>query len=105
VVTSEILVDGVKSTVAVPVCWVTWIASPDTEAIIPLTQALPFGEADGGVDDDGDDAELVGLAEVAGFELFDPPHAARDSAVAPATVSIANRVSRADQKVIRIPDI
>jgi hypothetical protein len=99
-----ILVDGVKSTVAFPVCWVTWMTSPDTEAIMPLTQPLPFADADG--DDDDDVAsELVGLADVAGFVLFGAPHAATDSAVAPVTVSIANLVSRADQKVTRIPDI
>jgi len=94
-----IFVDGVKSTVAFPVCWVTWIASPETEAIIPLTQLLPFADADG---DEGVAAELVGPADGAGFELFDAPHAATDSAVAPVSVRIANRVSRAGGEVIDI---
>ena len=93
-----IFVDGVKSTVAVPVCWLTWIASPDTEAIIPLTQALPLAEADG----DDVAAELVGLAAVEGFVVFDAPHAATDSAVALASVRIADRVSRAGGEVTDI---
>jgi hypothetical protein len=97
-----IFVDGVKSTVAFPACSVTWIASPDTEAIIPLTQALPFGDADG-VDEVA--AELVGLAAVEGFDVFDAPHAATESAVAPVSVKIANRVSRADGEVTGIPNI
>jgi hypothetical protein len=100
-VSSVILVDGVKSTVAFPVCWVTWMTSPDTEAIMPLTQPLPFADADGD-DDDDVAAELVGLAYVAGFVLFGAPHAATDSAVAPVTVSIANLVSRADGQVTDI---
>src|ERR1700744_2992756 len=78
-VTSVIFVDGVKSTVAFPACWVTWIASPDTEAIIPLTQALPLGAADGV---DGDVAELVLPAAVEGWAVFDvvwdAPHAATE---------------------------
>jgi hypothetical protein len=94
-----IFVDGVKSTAALPVCWVTWIASPETEAIIPLTQLLPFADADG---DEGVAAELVGPAGGAGFELFDAPHAATVSAVAPVSVRIANRVSRAGGEVIDI---
>jgi hypothetical protein len=97
-----IFVDGVKSTVALPVCWVTWIASPETEAIIPLTQLLPFADADG---DEGVAAELVGLADGAGFELFDTPQAATDSAVAPVSVRIANRVSRAGGRMTGIPNI
>ena len=84
-----------KSTVAFPVCWVTWIVSPDTEAIIPLTHALPFADADG----DDVAAELVGPAAVEGFVVFDAPHAATDSAVAPVSVRIANRVSRAGGKM------
>jgi hypothetical protein len=47
---------------------------------MPLTQPLPFADADGG---DDVAAELVGLADVAGFVLFGAPHAATDSAVAP----------------------
>ncbi|HWF68068.1 MAG TPA: hypothetical protein VG187_00605 [Mycobacterium sp.] len=69
---------------------------------MPLTQPLPFTDADG---DDGVTAELLGLAEVAGFVLFDAPHAATDNAVAPATPISANRVGRADGKVAGIPDI
>jgi hypothetical protein len=69
---------------------------------MPLTQPLPFADADG---DDDVAAELVGLADVAVFVLCDAPHAATDSTVAPVTAISANRVSRADQKVTRIPDI
>ena len=97
-----IFVDGVKSTVAVPACWAIWIASPDTEAIIPLTQLLPFGAADGG---DDVTAELGGLAAVAGFKLFEAPHAATESAVAPVRVRTANRVSLAGAEVTGIPNI
>ena len=93
-----IFVDGEKSTVAAPVCWVTWIASPDTEAISPATQSLPFAAAGG----DDVTAELVGLAAVEGFELFEAPHAATDSTAAPVSVRIANRVSRAGGKVTDI---
>jgi hypothetical protein len=82
---------------------VTWIASPDTEAIIPLTQALPLGAADGV---DGDVAELVLPAAVEGWAVFDvvwdAPHAATESAVAPVSVRSANRVSRADGEVTDI---
>ncbi len=94
-VSSETSVDGVKSTVAAPDRWLTWIVLPDTESISPCTQSLPFADADGGDDDVG--LEVVGLAAV-GFVLFDvwdAPHAARDSAVAPVSAKIANRVRRA----------
>jgi hypothetical protein len=97
-VISETSVDGVKSTVAAPDRWVTWIVLPDTESISPLTQSLPFADADG---DDDVGLEVVGLAAV-GFVLFDVPHAARDSAVAPVTARIVNRVSRAVGKVAGI---
>jgi hypothetical protein len=79
------LLEGLTSTVAVPVVSVTWTALPDTDAIRPLTSALPLADA-------GDD--------VAGdFALFDELHAPTDSAVAPATARIANPVSRAGSKV------
>ena len=101
-----IFVDGVKSTMAFPAGWVTWTAPPDTEAIIPLTQALPLGDADGA---DEVAAELVGPAAVDGWAVFDvvwdAPHAATESAVAPVSVRSANRVSRVNGEVIRIPDI
>jgi hypothetical protein len=104
-VTSLIFVDGLKSTVAFPLCWVTWIASPDTEAIIPLTQALPFADADG----EDVAAELVGPAAVEGWPVFDvvwdAPHAATDSAVAPVSVKIANRARRAGGRTTGIPNI
>ena len=59
---SETFVDGVKSTVAVPDRWLTWIVLPDTESISPVTQSLPLAVADG--DDDEVGAEPVGFAEV-----------------------------------------
>jgi hypothetical protein len=59
---------------------------PDTEAISPLTQALPLADA-GDVVAEGD------------FALFDEPHAPTDTAVAPATARIANPVSRVGWKV------
>ena len=58
-VISLILVDGVKSTVAVPFCWVTWIASPAIDVIRPATfcrSPLAGGCVGAG-------AELVGLAD------------------------------------------
>jgi hypothetical protein len=104
-VTSVIFVDGEKSTVAFPDCWVTWIASPATEAIIPLTQALPFAEAGG----DEVAAELVGPGAVEGWAVFDvvwdAPHAATDRAVAPVSVKIANRLGRAGGGTTGIPNI
>ena len=90
------LVDPVKSTVALPFCWVTWAALPATEAISPLTCASPL--ADGGADDVvvgeavlGDEAVLGG---VVGLDVFDEPHAATDNAVTPVAARIANRASR-----------
>jgi hypothetical protein len=63
---------------------------------------LPFGAADG-VDEVT--AEVVGLAAVEGFVVFDAPHAATESAVAPVSVRIAKRVSRADGEVTGILNI
>jgi hypothetical protein len=91
-VSSETSVEGVKSTVAVPERWLTWIVLPDTESISPRTQSLPLADADG---DDDVGGELVGFADV-GFAVFDvPPQAATDSAAAPVTARTANRDSRA----------
>lgn len=98
-VSSDTSVDGVKSTVAVPDRWLTWIVLPDTESISPRTQSLPLADADG---DDEVGGELVGFADV-GFALFDaPPQAATDSAAAPVTARIAERDSRAVRKVAGI---
>ena len=73
---------------------------PDTESISPFTQSLPLADADG----DGDEgAELVEFVEV-GFASLDAPHAATDSAVAPVSVTIANRLSRAGGAVTDIED-
>jgi hypothetical protein len=36
----------------------------------------------------------VELGDVVGFDLFDAPHAAMDSAAVPVTARMANRVSR-----------
>jgi hypothetical protein len=71
---------------------------PDTESINPFTQSLPLADVDG---DDEEGAELVGFAEV-GLALLDAPHAATDSAVAPVSVTIANRLSRAGGEVTDI---
>jgi hypothetical protein len=61
---------------------------------MPLTQALPFGDAGGEAA-----AELVGPAALGGLAVFDAPQAATDSAVAPVSVKIANRVSRAGMEM------
>jgi hypothetical protein len=66
----------------------------------PFTQSLPLADADG---DDEEGAELVGFVEV-GFALLDAPHAAMDSAVAPVSVTIANRLIRAGGEVTDIED-
>jgi hypothetical protein len=59
-VTSLIAVDGVKSTVAVPFFWVTWIVLPATDAIRPATLwPLPGAGACVGALD-GADAALDG---------------------------------------------
>jgi hypothetical protein len=100
-VVSETAVDGVKSTVAVPDRWLIWIVLPDTESISPFTQSLPLPDAEG-VEEVGAEL-LVGLAEV-GFASLELPHAAMDSAVAPVSVTIANRLSRAGGDVTDIED-
>jgi predicted secreted protein len=89
----------VKSTTADPDRWLTWIVLPDTESIRPLTQSFPSLFADG-VDEEVR-AELVGLAEF-GLASFEPPHAARDNAVAPVTARMAKRDSRAVETVAGI---
>jgi hypothetical protein len=66
----------------------------------PFTQSLPLADADG---DDEEGAELVGFVEV-GFALLGAPHAAMDSAVAPVSVTIANRLSRVGGEVTDIED-
>lgn len=101
-VTSATLVDGVKSTVALPFsCWVTCIALPDTDAIRPLTCAWPLA---GGAEVV---CEVVGelaveLGDVVGLDVFDEPHAATDSAAAPVTARTAARVSRGLREVADI---
>jgi hypothetical protein len=66
--------------------------------ISPLIRASPFGVA--GADDGagvvvGAAAAVLGeLGDVVGLDVFDEPHAARDSAVTPVAVRIANRASR-----------
>src|SRR5690242_1792746 len=82
---SLILVEGLTSTAAVPVVWVTWTALPDTDATRPLTESEPLA-------DDGDDVSED-------FASCDLLHAPRDSEVAAATARIANPVSRAGSKV------
>jgi len=59
---------------------------------------LPFVDGDG---DDDVGLAFVGLAAV-GLALFDVPHAATDSAVAPVTAKIAKRVSREVGKVVGV---
>jgi hypothetical protein len=66
-----------------------------------LTQALPFGDVDGDVEGEAA-AELVGPAALGGLVVFEAPHAATDSAVAPVSVKIANRVSRAGAEMLDI---
>ncbi|HUB54791.1 MAG TPA: hypothetical protein VMB04_06445 [Mycobacterium sp.] len=77
------------------------MASPDTDAITPLTQALPFADVEGDVEGEAA-AELVGPAALGGLVVFDAPQAATDSAVAPVSVKIANRVSRAEVTDIEV---
>jgi hypothetical protein len=89
-VSSLMVVAGVKSTVAMPVFWVTWMVLPDTDAIRPATR-WPLPGAGGCV---GAEAACVGLADWAGVLVCELPHAARDSVAAPAAARIANRVRR-----------
>jgi hypothetical protein len=92
-VTSVTFVDGVKATAALPFSCVTVAVFPDTEAISPLTRAWPVEGGDV-ADVAGAAAELVVLGDVVGPDLFDEPHAATDTAVTPASASIANWLSR-----------
>ena len=89
------LVVDVKFTAAVPLSCgsplVTWIELPATDAIRPLTRASPLAGAGDVV------VEVTVEVEVdvdVGAALFDEPHAATDSAVAPVTARMASRVSR-----------
>lgn len=92
-VTSLTFVDGVKSTVALPFCWVTCAALPDTDVIRPLTRVWPV--AGGVADVEGVAPEpLAAGAEDWGLAVFDEPHAATDSAVAALTATSANRARR-----------
>lgn len=96
-VTSVTLVESVKFTVAVPLCWVTWAALPETDATSPLTFASPWGGVDGEVADAGGevvvgDATTV-LGDVVGLDVLDEPQAATDSAAAPASANVAQRVT------------
>jgi hypothetical protein len=83
------LVEGLTSTVAVPVFSVTCTELPDTDAIRPKAVSAPW--ADAGADVAGD---------VAGdSEFLDELHAPADSAVALATARTANRVSRTGSNI------
>lgn len=84
-VTSMILVESVKSTVALPLFWVTCAELPATDATRPLTRASPCA---------GADEDVAELLDVVGLDLFDELHAPMNSAVAPAATRIVNRVSR-----------
>ena len=59
-VTSLIAVDGVKSTMAFPFFWVTWIVPPDTDAMRPATRWPLPGEGACVGAWDGADAALDG---------------------------------------------
>ncbi|CPR12187.1 hypothetical protein BN971_03481 [Mycobacterium bohemicum DSM 44277] len=89
--TSVTFVVEVKFTVALVLSsLVTWMELPATEAISPLTLASPWAGAGDVVVEVTVDVEV----EVdVGADLFDEPHAATDSAVAPVTARMANRVS------------
>jgi len=89
--TSVTLVVEVKFTAAVVLSsLVTWIELPATDAISPVTCASPWAGAGDVVVDVTVDVEVDG----GGLDLFDEPHAATDSAVAPVTARMANRVTR-----------
>jgi len=105
-VTSVTVVDGPKSTAALPFSPVSWTALPDTDAISPLALAVPPG-ADAG---EGACAcavvEPVGPAGAVGVAVFELPHAATDSAVAPTTANIPSRVIGANEPaVFTVPPI
>src|SRR5215471_4211517 len=80
---SLILVEGLTSTAAVPLGWVTWTALPDTDATRPLTESELLADAGDDVSED--------------FEWC--VHPLTESAVAAATARIANPVSRAGSNV------
>jgi len=63
------------------------MALPATDAIRPLTCTSPLAGADDAVVD-----PPVALAVDVGLDLFDEPHAAMDSAMAPLTARIARPV-------------
>ena len=101
-VTSLITVEGVKSTVAVPFFWVTWIVLLATDAIRPATLwPLPGAGGCAGVWV-GADAAPVGLADWAGVLVCELPHAAKDNVVAPAAARIANRAGRGANGLVDI---
>jgi hypothetical protein len=110
-VVSLIAVDGVTCTVAVPLCCVTWMVSPVTDAIRPATLPVPPGAGAGEGVCVGACAcalvEPVGPAGAVGVAVFELPHAATDSAVAPTTANIPSRVTRgADEPaVFTVPPI
>jgi hypothetical protein len=72
---------------------VTWIELPATDAIRPLTRASPWAGAGDVVVEVTVEVEVDVDVDV-GLELFDEPHAATESAVAPVTARMASRVSR-----------
>ncbi|MGZ4586174.1 MAG: hypothetical protein ACXVYI_17910 [Mycobacterium sp.] len=65
---------------------------PATDAIRPLTRASPLAGAGDVVVEVTTEVDVD--VDVVGLDLFDELHAAMDTAVAPVTARIANRVSR-----------
>ncbi|OBG55055.1 hypothetical protein [Mycobacterium sp. E735] len=65
---------------------------PATDAISPLTRASPLAGAGDVVVEVTTEVDVD--VDVVGLALLDELHAAADSAVTPATVRTANRVSR-----------
>lgn len=87
-VISVTVVDGVRSTVADPLCCRIWMVLPDTAATRPATCCRPRA------------GELAGLADGAG--LFDVPHPARDRAIAAAIVRLVSRAGRRVRHIVGI---
>ena len=91
--TSVTLVVEAKFTAAlVSSSLVTWMAFPATDAMRPLTCACPCAGAGDVVVEVTVEVDVD--VDVVGLELFDEPHAAIDSAVAPVAATTANRTSR-----------
>ena len=65
---------------------------PETDAIRPRTCVSPLGGVAGVVVGEATAVLGDGGDDEAGLDVFDEPHAATDSAVAPAIMNIANRV-------------